>query len=121
MGLSKQDHMSDKTNADNQTGELQVVDKVDPQQLQHFVSTIKTAEQQVGENIIAALQHDDTVAVLTTVVMGPDGQRIVSAALDPKLMAQVQGILHAAQQDREQEEPCVGFHCLIKRRKQDKD
>ena len=93
----------------------QVVEKVDGKQLQHFVTQIRTAEQQVGENIIAALQHEKTVAVLTTVVMGPDGQqRVVSAALDPRLMNQVQQLLAQASDEREEEEPCVGFHCLVK-------
>ena len=92
----------------------QVIQKVDRQQLQHFVTEIKSAEQQVGENIIQALQHDDTVAVLTTVVMTPDGrQQVVSAALDPRLMTQVQQVLHEAQREREMEAPCVGFHCLV--------
>lgn len=94
---------------------LNVASKVDPSQLQHFVTTIKTAEAQVGENIISALQHDGTVAVLTTVVVGQDGQqRVVSAALNPEMMSQVQKILTSAQQEREEEEPCVGFHCLVK-------
>lgn len=92
-----------------------VVERVDAGQLQHFVTTIKTAEQQVGENIISALQHDGTVAVLTTVVMGQDGkQRVISAALDPNMMSEVQKLLQSAQETREEEEPCVGFHCLMK-------
>ena len=79
------------------------------------MTTIKTAEQQVGENIIQALQHDGTVAVLTTVVLGPDGhQRVVSAALGPAMMMQVQNMLSTAQAEREDEEPCVGFHCFVK-------
>lgn len=93
----------------------EIVEKVDPQQMAHFVTEIKSAEQQVGENIIKALQHDGTVAVLTTVVRGPDGQqRVVSAALNPSMMAQVQQVLMTAQDEREPEEPCVGFHCLVK-------
>ncbi len=92
-----------------------VVEKVDRERLQQFVTKIRTAEQQVGENIIQALKHDDTVAVLTTVVMGPDGQQcVVTAALDPKLMSQVQELLVRASKEREEEEPCVGFHCLVK-------
>ena len=80
-----------------------------------FVTTIKNAEQQVGEHIIHALQHDDTVAVITTVVMGPEGQQLViSAALNRERLQQVQEILQAAEQEREEEEPCVGFHCLVK-------
>lgn len=94
---------------------VRVSTKVDPGQIAHFVTTIKNAEQQVGENIIRALQHEDTVAVLTTVVMTPDGQqRVVSAALNPARLQQVQEILTAAEQERQEEEPCVGFHCLVK-------
>lgn len=92
-----------------------VVEDVDAKQLAHFVTTIKTPEAQVGENIISALQHDGTVAVLTTVVRGPNGeQQIVSAALDPNTMEQVQKLLMSAQETRIPEEPCVGFHCLTR-------
>ena len=93
----------------------EVIQKVDQQQLQHFVTTIKSAEEQVGENIIRALSHDDTVAVLTTVVEGPDGQQqVVTAALSPDMMDQVRDVLMTAEKEREPEEPCVGFHCLVK-------
>lgn len=95
----------------------QIVQQVDVNQLQHFVTTIKSAEHQVGENIIAALQHKDTVAVLTTIVWGADGQqRLVSAALKPELMTHVQELLTTASSEREDEEKCVGFHCLVKPR-----
>ena len=84
-------------------------------QIAQFVTAIKNPEQQIGEHIITALQHDDTVAVITTVAIGPDGQqRVISAALNPERMQQVQEILQAADDERETEEPCVGFHCLIK-------
>ena len=98
---------------------VQVADKVDSSQIAHFVMTIKNAEQQVGEHIIGALQYPDTVAVLTTVVVTPDGQqRVISAALNAARMQQVQEILKAAGEEREEEEPCVGFHCLVKPRLQ---
>lgn len=111
--------MTDKPNTDPPTGDNdqipQVVTNVDAGQLQHFVTTIKTAEQQVGENIIRALQCNGTVAVLTTVVLGPDGQqRVVSAALNPDMMQNVQEVLKRAAREREEEEPCIGFHCLVK-------
>lgn len=94
---------------------LTATTKVDKDQIVRFVTAIKNAEQQVGEHVIAALQYDDTVAVLTTVVIGPDGQqRVVSAALNQQRMAEVNKILQEAQEEREDEEPCVGFHCLVK-------
>lgn len=86
-----------------------------PEQMARFVTTIKNADQQVGEHVIRALQHGDTVAVLTTVVIGPGGQQnIVSAALNAEKTAQVNALLQNAAERHEQEEPCVGFHCLIK-------
>lgn len=92
----------------------QVARPVDKSQIQQFVTTIKNAEQQVGEHIISALQHPGTVAVLTTAVVGPDGQqRVISAALDPQKLKLVQEILTDAQNERVEEEPCVGFHCLV--------
>ena len=91
-------------------------------QIAQFVTTIKNAEQQVGEHIITALQHDDTVAVITTVAIGPDGQqRVISAALNPERMQQVQEILQSAEQERVDEEPCVGFHCLVKSKAEEGD
>ncbi|MCA9133790.1 MAG: hypothetical protein KDA45_11575 [Planctomycetales bacterium] len=83
--------------------------------LKHFVSTIKNAEQQVGEHIIQALQHADTVAVLTSVVVGPGGQQhIVSAALNPGQAAQVDALLKSAAEERIEEVMCLGFHCLVR-------
>jgi hypothetical protein len=94
---------------------IATTDAKDRAKIAQFVTTIKNAEQQVGEHIIQALQHADTVAVLTTVALGPDGQqRVISAALDPKRMQQVQEILSDAGEEREEEEPCLGFHCLVK-------
>lgn len=97
--------------------QVQSPEQVDKKQIAQFVTEIKNAEQQVGEHIIRALQHQDTVAVITTVAMGTDGQqRVISAALSPERMQQVQDILQAAEDEREEEEPCVGFHCLVKPR-----
>lgn len=96
--------------------------EVDGKKIAQFVTTIKNAEQQVGEHIIQALQHDDTVAVLTTVAVGQDGQQcVISAALNPERMKQVQEILLAAEQEREEEEPCFGFHCLVKPKNKKED
>ena len=83
-------------------------------QVARFVSKIKNLDLQIGEHVLAALQHQDTVAVLTTIVIGPGGeQHIVSASLTPQRMAQVNELLEEAQQERVEEEVCYGFHCLI--------
>ena len=105
----------DSTSADvDSIGKVQPADQADQTQLTQFITTIRNAEEQVGEHIIRALQHADTVAVITTLAIGPDGkQRVISAALNAQRMQQVQEILNTAQQERVEEEPCVGFHCLV--------
>ncbi len=86
-----------------------------PGDIARFVTTIKNVEQQVGEHVIKALQHGDTVAVITTVVIGPGGQQhIVSAALNPSKTAEVNALLESAAEEREEEVMCIGFHCLVK-------
>ena len=84
-------------------------------EITRFVSAIKNIEQQIGEHVIRALQHPNTVAVLTTVVAGPAGQQhIVSAALNPAEMSAINRLLDRASEEREEEVLCVGFHCLVK-------
>ncbi len=91
-------------------------------QIKQFVTQLKSAEVQVGEHIITALQDPSTVAVLTTVVLAPDGgQRIVSAGLDPELLEQVQTLLDKAEDQRDEEVPCIGFHCFVKRKDKGKE
>ena len=51
-----------------------------------------------------------------TRVFSDGTQQIVSAALDPDLLHEVQKLLRDAEQKREDEIPCVGFHCLLKRK-----
>lgn len=92
----------------------QVVVNAGVTELKRFVSTITNAEQPVGEHINRALQHPDTVAVITSVLVGPEGQQhLVSAALDPTRAAPVNVLLHSAFEQWEPEEPCVSFHCLL--------
>ncbi|MFN3192781.1 MAG: hypothetical protein ACE361_19875 [Aureliella sp.] len=88
---------------------------LDANQMARFVTSIKNPVQQMGEHVLGALQHPNTMAVMTTVVTGPGGQQhIVSAALNPQQTAMVNAILQGATQEREEEEICVGFHCLVK-------
>lgn len=109
---------SDAPQPQPQPDDQPTAQNVDANQMARFVTSIKNAEQQVGEHVIRALQHGDTVAVLTTVVVGPGGQQhIVSAALNPEQSTQVNSLLEGAVQEREDEEMCIGFHCLIKPKK----
>ncbi|RMF42755.1 MAG: hypothetical protein D6753_06770 [Planctomycetota bacterium] len=83
-------------------------------QVTQYITTIKNAPQQIGEHVVRALQHPNTVAVLTTVVVGPGGgQHVISAALNPGQLAQIEAILRQAELECDEEVPCVGFHCLI--------
>jgi len=94
-----------------------VVQDVDTNQIKQFITQIRSAEHQVGEHIITALQDPDAGAVLTTVVIGPEGgQHIVSARLDPETLEEVQRMLVKAEEDRHEDIPCVGFHCFLKRK-----
>lgn len=98
-----------------------IAEEVDVDQLKHFVTQIRSAEEQVGQHIINALQDDETVAVLTTVVVAPDGgQHMVSVGLDPETMGQVQEFLTQAEDKRDEEVPCVGFHCYVKYKNKEK-
>ncbi len=98
-----------------------VAEEVDVSQLKHFVTQIRSAEEQVGQHIISALQDEETVAVLTTVVVAPDGgQHMVSVGLDPETMGQVQDFLTEAEAKRDEEVPCVGFHCYTKYKDKEK-
>ncbi len=107
--------------ADASGGEEMALKQPDLEQIRQFVTTIKSAEQQVGEHVMRGLQDGDTVAVLTTVVVDPQGgQRLVSVALDESMLEHARRALHDAQRDREEDVPCVGFHCFT-RRKQSTD
>jgi hypothetical protein len=79
-----------------------------------FVTSLAPVEAQVGVNVIRALQQPNTVAVVSTVAMGPDGhQRIVSVGLDAERLEQVQTLLREGNAEEDRDVPCVGFHCYI--------
>lgn len=112
MTKPESDPAAKADSAEKKTG--QEAQNASQEEVARFVTSIKNAELQVGEHVIRALQHGDTVAVLTTVVVGPGGeQHIVSAALNPSKMAQVNSLLQSATEEREEEVMCVGYHCLI--------
>ena len=94
-----------------------VVQDVDTNQTTQLITQIRSADHQVGQHILPPPPDPDTVAVLTTVVIGPKGgQHIVSAGLDPETLEEVQKMLVKAEEDRHEDIPCVGFHCFLKRK-----
>lgn len=102
--------MADESNESQQ----RMAQNATSQQVARFVSKIKNLEHQVGEHVVQALQQPDTVAVLTTIVVGPSGdQHIVSASLNPTKMAQINALLQEAVEERVDDEICLGFHCLL--------
>jgi len=86
-----------------------------------FVTDLKTVERQIGEHVISALQHPQTVAVISAVMPGGStNQRVVSVALNQDLFDQVQELIAQAQQaltEPEPEIPCIGFHCVLEDRR----
>ncbi len=108
-----------KPNLPEQPGEIEAAARGIPQ----FVTDLKTVERQVGEHVITALQHPQTVAVISAVMPGGrTNQRVVSVALNQNLFQQVQELIAEAQQsltEPEPEIPCIGFHCVLEDRKKD--
>ena len=84
-----------------------------------FVSEIRSVPEQVGENVVNALHHDNSVGVLSFVQPGPGGtQRIVSVPLDNSAMSEIYRMLDEHAHEEEAEEvPCIGFQCLLQERR----
>jgi hypothetical protein len=90
--------------------------------LPQFVSVLTPVEQQVGLHVLGALQHPETVAVLTTVAAGSNGrQRVVSVGLNPQRLAQVQQLLIEEPEVRKRRVPCIGFHCRLEDKEADEE
>ena len=83
----------------------------------HYTTPLRTIELQVGENVLAALESESTVAVLTTVVSGIRSDRVVSVPLSSDQVQDISAILARAQIDPdepEENEPTIGFHVVLK-------
>ena len=91
-----------------------------------FITTLQPIAHQVGDHLMAALARPDSVAVITTVVPGISSDRIISMPLNTEQLIGVQEILSTikkdadAQEIKDSETPCIGFHCVINRRNEDK-
>ena len=88
----------------------------DSQERSHFTTRLQTIERQVGENVLAALEADSTVAVLTTVVSGIRADRVVSVPLSSDQVQDISAILAQAQVDPDepdQDGGTIGFHVVL--------
>lgn len=85
---------------------------------QIVASPMVKMSEQVGQNVLTALDQPETVAVLTTLVPGIQADRIVSVPLSPQELGEVQALLHRlvpSEPVEEEDMPCVGFHCEMQR------
>jgi len=84
---------------------------------QIIASPIIKMTDQVGQNVLSALDQPGTVAVLSTLVPGIQADRIVSVPLSPSQLHEVHALLHALvpkEPVAEEDMPCIGFHCQMK-------
>lgn len=82
-----------------------------------YVSAITSLEEQVGSNVVRALQHDGAMGVLTVVQSTPAGQRIVSVPLNEELLSRVSDALSSSEEAEDTDSvPCIGFHCALPHR-----
>lgn len=87
-----------------------------------LVTPIQTLAGQVGAHVMAALDHGDTVAVLTTITGSRVGQQVVSIPLSAEHVQQVHGLIEEIHESDEPERvPCVGFHCLVDKDEEPQD
>ena len=81
------------------------------------VSEIVPVSDQIGRNVMAALNGPNAVAVLTTLVPGVSGDRVVSMSLTDEQMHHVGVLLNQIQEEDEEaaadEERCIGFQCQL--------
>tara|TARA_B100000959_G_C14928631_1_gene602597 strand:+ start:239 stop:574 length:336 start_codon:yes stop_codon:yes gene_type:complete len=80
----------------------------------HFVTPLLPIASQVGEHVISAMEHEGTVAVLTTITGSNQGRQVVSIPLTAEHVQQVHSLIEEIHEADEPERvPCVGFHCIL--------
>lgn len=81
------------------------------------VTALTPISEQVGRNVLKALNDEEAVAVVTTLVAGINGDRVVSLGLSASQMAQVGALLEEINAESEdvEEESCIGFQCRLPR------
>ncbi len=88
----------------------------------HLVTPLLPMARQVGEHVMSALEHEETVAVLTTITGSNHGQQIVSIPLTAEHVQRVHGFIEEIHEsDEPQDIPCVGFHCFLEQEETEED
>ena len=94
--------------------DIEKTNQEDSAKVHHFVTPLLPIARQVGEHVLSALEHDKTVAVLTTITGSNSGNQVVSIPLEAEHVQQVQHLIAEIHRSNEPERvPCVGFHCLL--------
>lgn len=106
--------MSDAENTDR--------DEVAEPESRRHVTTIRTVDRQVGEHVLAALNEEDAVAAITTLVTGVRTDRIVSMPLTREQVEAIREVLEQAQaeatefeeEEEGRREGFLGFHTVLR-------
>ena len=105
---------NDKNDSNEKQEQEDSNEKQEQEGVPHLVTPLRPIAHQVGEHVLAALKHDETVAVLTTVTSSRNGEQVVSIPLTGEHLQQVHGLIKEIHESEEPERiPCVGFHCYI--------
>lgn len=87
-----------------------------------LITPIQSLAGQVGAHVMAALDHGETVAVLTTITGSRSGQQVVSIPLTAEHVQQVHHLIKEIHESDEPEKiPCVGFHCYLDKNEEPQD
>jgi hypothetical protein len=98
----------------DENNEVEETEETQDEGVPHLVSPLHSISNQIGEHVLTALSHEETVAVLTTVTGSSHGQQVISVPLTAEHMQQVHTLIEEIHQsDEPQRVPCVGFHCCL--------
>ena len=82
----------------------------------HFVSPLLPIARQVGEHVLSAMEHEETVAVLTTITGSNHGKQVISIPLTAEHVQRVHTLIEEIHESDEPDRvPCVGFHCILEK------
>ena len=79
---------------------------------QPMSTPLSSMAEQIGQHIIAALNQESTVAVVTTITGSRVGRQVVSLPLNAEEMNDIQKhLMDVEASDAPEMVSCIGFHC----------